>query len=103
MTFTTNEIDLLMKGLDALVAEFFHEKFAILTIGAILSSEAEKFSEFVENQQEDFTEGEKERELLSERVILIKAKLIRMKDEAMAQEIADSVRGKSFDEGDSVK
>lgn len=79
-TFTVQDIDLLMQGLDAITKAESSSDFNTLMIGAMLSKEdaetqAKKFEAKMEQRRRERAERD-------EQIILVKAKLIQVKRDA---------------------
>jgi hypothetical protein len=79
---TTNEIRTLMQGLDALQAKEATELFTGALLGAALARDKEEAMDNIKKDQEKYRQNEEARIRLGEQIILLKAKLLRLRDAA---------------------
>ncbi len=94
MTFTVDEIDLLMEGLSMLGGKDANDLLMSGMLGAVVMNDKESYSDMLEREREKYDEGELARKMTGEHIILIKAKLIRMKDAKLVEEAAEEIGNK---------
>ena len=94
---TNSDIDLLLEALDAYQGKFITEGFNSAMLGLIFSSKEDR-----EKTQNEFTstleDAKKLKDQTEEKVILLKAKLITMRDKVVVDEAMDCL--KSGTQGD---
>lgn len=104
--FTSQEIDLLQDGLDAMEVKNHHQHMMNDVVGSIIlhghSEEVEK--RFREEMDRKRKEMESSQRNLRDRIVLLKAKLIRMKDEKSAEALIEETakKGKAEPSEDSA-
>lgn len=88
---TRDDIDLLMKGLDAIErSQQAEDAMSLLFAGALAPKGQER--EVVEKVSAEREAGWPSRRLMQERVVLLKAKLIQMRDATDVREFYDELR-----------
>lgn len=87
--FNASEIELLFEALDALEGKGGSEMLVSMLMTAGLTK-GDQRDEEMNKLKEEHEQKEADRRLLKERIILIKAKLIQMRDKSEAQKIAES-------------
>lgn len=87
--FDSSEIDLLIEGLDSLGAKESLGDLIGLTLGAMVA-EGENREKYIEKQRIEREEREEQNKARDERVIIIKAKLIKLRDKALVQDVTSS-------------
>lgn len=79
------DIRLLMETLDALERQDESKLFSSTLMGLMLARSEKQAEEVIASAEQQGAEARQKRELFSERIILLKAKLIQMKDKALAR------------------
>lgn len=85
--FTSEEVKMLFDGLDALESKSAIDDLMVSVFGAALSRSNEERKEFLDKQKQEKDKQEYANQILKERIILLKAKLIQMKDKAFIEEL----------------
>ncbi len=89
--FTNDEIDLINDALDALTSKAGMDHFTFSMLGVMLSPDKESREETIEKENTEYEAKEQERKMLEERITLLRAKLIQVRDKAIAEEFASSI------------
>ncbi len=89
--FTNDEIDLINEGLDALKSKASSDMFSASLIGLILSSDKESGKKNVDDTMAEFDSEKGDRRLLEDRITLLRAKLIQLRDKRLVEEVASSI------------
>ena len=84
--FSQDEIQLICKALDALESKKSSDELFTTLMGGILISDENKRDKLFEESRERMENPGQEQDILKERIILLKAKLIQMKDKAVAED-----------------
>jgi len=88
--FTIEEIDLLSSGLDELAAKSIKDDMVGMLLGTMLSENKEQAKQRLEEAQQKRKEQEGDRIRFKERIILVKAKLINLKDKVAVEVLTES-------------
>ena len=88
--FTIEEIDLLSSGLDELAAKSTKDDMVGMLLGTMLSENKEQAKQRLEEAQQKSKEQEGDRIRFKERIILVKAKLINLKDKVAVEVLTES-------------
>jgi len=88
---TNEDIDVLMKALDAYKSKDANSGLMSVMLGAMLTKKEDKDS-FMAEADEIMAKAKRTGEQLEETIILLKAKLIGMRDKAIVSEAADFLR-----------
>ena len=88
--FTFEEIDLLSSGLDELAAKSTKDDMVGMLLGTMLSENKEQAKQRLEEAQQKRKEQEGDRIRFKERIILVKAKLINLKDKVAVEVLTES-------------
>lgn len=89
MELTTSDIETLMKALDALKNEDTTTELLASTMMIMMAPERHK--EIMDKSQQRFEALDNKKKVLEECIILLKAKLIQMKDKAIVEEMERSL------------
>ncbi len=86
--FSYDEVSMLFDGLDALENKASSDQLTSTLIGAMLPRpEGTNVDEFLDEQLGRFDEIKQEQAPLKERIIMLKAKLIQMRDSALVADL----------------
>lgn len=80
LMLSNSEIDMLQQGLDALESSASHEGLMGMMLGTMLAPDKESRDRLMEERRIEMEQKKTEQQRLRERIILLKAKLIQMKD-----------------------
>ena len=80
--FNEEEIGVLFKALDALERAQVQDHMMGVVMGAMLIRDEEERDEFMEKKEAELAAEQKAAQVQTERIILLKAKLISMRDKA---------------------
>lgn len=80
-----SDLELLMKALDALNSRSALTGVMGTMLGVMMSRDEEQVNRTLRNAEQHELKRQREQELLAERIILVKAKLIRLKDRAVVE------------------
>ncbi len=86
--FTTEEIDLISEGLDALKNKAGSDWFNESMIDMMFSKDS---SESIKKSKAKFDAEKADRQLLEDRITLLRAKLIGLRDKQLVDEVASSI------------
>ena len=86
MELNKKDIKILLEALDTWESKEASTHLMSLLMGGMLSRDSESAEKLLNKTNEDYNQKEKERELKKETAILLKAKLISMKDKIESQE-----------------
>ncbi len=87
-----DDYDLLMEALNALEKKAASDDLIGLSLGMLFSRSETEARQRVEAMTQQREDREAEQRVITERVILLKAKLIQMKQEAVQQAFAEAIR-----------
>lgn len=90
---TNEDIDMLMKGLDALKSQIGSSALMGVMFSAMLTKKEERESDFEQNAKRKMEDANREATALDEQVILLKAKLIQMRDRSTVNEMSAILMG----------
>ena len=85
--FTNEELDMLMRALDALESSESTNSLLSTMLGGLISKNAEDARKYMEGQTKKFEDGEAARRQLKDRIIVLKAKLISLRDTNIVSEM----------------
>lgn len=85
--FSSEEIDILFKALDALESKQTMDSLFGMMLGASIISDDDKREEFMDQQKQEMADKEAESQQQRNRIILLKAKLIQMQDRQFVEDL----------------
>jgi len=91
--FTTDEIQLISEGLDALRGHAALEEFSATLMGAMIARNKEEALSEAQKGKDRLHKIKVEQVALEERIILLKAKLIQLRDRAEVNELTVQKEG----------
>ncbi len=84
--FSQDEVQLISDALDALETKQSSSELMTLMMGGLLIRDDDTRQEFIDESKSRMENPGQDQEVLKERIILLKAKLIQMKDKAVAED-----------------
>ena len=88
--FTNDEIDLISESLDALKSKAGMDHIMVGMFSAVLAPK-DASKEILDEQKAEFDAKEDERRLLEDRIIMLRAKLIQLRDKNLITDVVSNI------------